>query len=215
MKSRVRTKSRGKRKAGTPAKAKKAASRKSLKPRKAVRPPRAAVSKADPLDSWIVAAAPKLGLQSGEVLDGRGPRQSAGHAGSGRHGCRFPAAGRCRAGASVSSLRRAPWTVPGLPRARSQRPSATGGRLPARLLPPCLPASSAGSALNAFTDVVEKRALARAAAIDEARTAGQSLGPLAGVPFAVKNLFDIAGLADARRLEDQPRISARRDATRR
>ncbi|MGE0034715.1 MAG: AtzE family amidohydrolase [Xanthobacteraceae bacterium] len=49
--------------------------------------------------------------------------------------------------------------------------------------------------LNAFTAVVEKRALARAAAIDEARTAGQSLGPLAGVPFAVKNLFDIAGLA--------------------
>ena len=40
--------------------------------------------------------------------------------------------------------------------------------------------------LNAFTDVVAERALARAA------TAPQ--GPLGGVPFAVKNLFDVAGL---------------------
>ena len=34
------------------------------------------------------------------------------------------------------------------------------------------------------------------------------VGPLAGVPFAVKNLIDIAGLADAGRIEDQPRPSA-------
>ena len=40
--------------------------------------------------------------------------------------------------------------------------------------------------LGAFTDVVAERALARAAA--------KPAGPLAGVPFAVKNLFDIAGL---------------------
>src|SRR5581483_11452571 len=48
--------------------------------------------------------------------------------------------------------------------------------------------------LNAFTAVLEERALARAAAVDQARVAGRPLGPLAGVPFAVKNLFDIAGL---------------------
>src|SRR5262245_66199608 len=48
--------------------------------------------------------------------------------------------------------------------------------------------------LNAFTAVTEKRALARAAAIDTARKSGERLGPLAGVPFAVKNLFDVAGL---------------------
>jgi aspartyl-tRNA(Asn)/glutamyl-tRNA(Gln) amidotransferase subunit A len=42
--------------------------------------------------------------------------------------------------------------------------------------------------------VVEERALARAAAVDQARAAGRPLGALAGVPFAVKNLFDIAGL---------------------
>jgi aspartyl-tRNA(Asn)/glutamyl-tRNA(Gln) amidotransferase subunit A len=48
--------------------------------------------------------------------------------------------------------------------------------------------------LNAFTDVTDKRARARAAAIDAARERGQPLGPLAGVPFAVKNLFDVQGL---------------------
>ena len=41
-------------------------------------------------------------------------------------------------------------------------------------------------ALGAFTDVVAERALARAAS--------NPSGPLAGVPFAVKNLFDVAGL---------------------
>jgi AtzE family amidohydrolase len=49
-------------------------------------------------------------------------------------------------------------------------------------------------ALNAFTAVTEERALKRAAAIDAARKNGERLGPLGGVPFAVKNLFDVAGL---------------------
>ena len=48
--------------------------------------------------------------------------------------------------------------------------------------------------LNAFTDVTAGRALARADALDRTRAAGGPLGPLAGVPFAVKNLFDVAGL---------------------
>src|SRR5438046_10739177 len=48
--------------------------------------------------------------------------------------------------------------------------------------------------LNAFTAVLEDRALAKARAIDAARLAGHPLGALAGVPFAVKNLFDVAGL---------------------
>jgi 1-carboxybiuret hydrolase len=48
--------------------------------------------------------------------------------------------------------------------------------------------------LNAFTAVTEQRALARADAIDAARKNNGRLGPLAGVPFAVKNLFDVAGL---------------------
>src|SRR5438128_2624123 len=48
--------------------------------------------------------------------------------------------------------------------------------------------------LNAFTDITTERARARARAMDAAIAAGQSVGPLAGVPFAVKNLFDVAGL---------------------
>jgi len=48
--------------------------------------------------------------------------------------------------------------------------------------------------LNSFTAVTEQRALLRAEAVDGARDLGELLGPLAGVPFAVKNLFDVAGL---------------------
>ena len=48
--------------------------------------------------------------------------------------------------------------------------------------------------LNSFTDVTADRARAKARAIDAAVAAGQKLGPLAGVPFAVKNLFDVQGL---------------------
>ncbi len=44
--------------------------------------------------------------------------------------------------------------------------------------------------LNAFTDVTRARALAEAAALDAGSAPG---GPLAGVPYAVKNLYDIEG----------------------
>jgi 1-carboxybiuret hydrolase len=48
--------------------------------------------------------------------------------------------------------------------------------------------------LGAFTEVTSDRALAQAAKVDAAVAGGGDPGPLAGVPFAVKNLFDIAGL---------------------
>ena len=40
----------------------------------------------------------------------------------------------------------------------------------------------------------QSRARAKARAVDAAVAAGQNAGPLAGVPFAVKNLFDVQGL---------------------
>jgi aspartyl-tRNA(Asn)/glutamyl-tRNA(Gln) amidotransferase subunit A len=68
--------------------------------------------------------------------------------------------------------------------------------------------------LNAFTAVVKERARKQAAAIDAARKQGRALGPLAGVPFAVKNLFDIAGLPTlAGSKINRDRVPAARDAT--
>src|SRR6516164_2653278 len=68
--------------------------------------------------------------------------------------------------------------------------------------------------LNSFTDVTADRACAKACAIDAALAAGEKIGPLAGVPFAVKNLFDVKGLATragSRINRDLPPAS--RDAT--
>ena len=48
--------------------------------------------------------------------------------------------------------------------------------------------------LGGFTDVTANRARREAAAIDARRARGEALPPLAGVPFAVKNLFDLEGL---------------------
>jgi aspartyl-tRNA(Asn)/glutamyl-tRNA(Gln) amidotransferase subunit A len=48
--------------------------------------------------------------------------------------------------------------------------------------------------LNCFTATTFERAEREAAAIDARRLRGESLPPLAGVPYAVKNLFDIAGM---------------------
>ncbi len=49
--------------------------------------------------------------------------------------------------------------------------------------------------LNSFTHVTAERALSKARAIDTRLDKGQFAGTLAGVPFAVKNLIDIAGLS--------------------
>jgi 1-carboxybiuret hydrolase len=67
--------------------------------------------------------------------------------------------------------------------------------------------------LNSFTALTEPRALAQAQALDRAYAEGKRLGPLASVPFAVKNLFDVAGLptiAGSRINRDAP--PATRDA---
>lgn len=48
--------------------------------------------------------------------------------------------------------------------------------------------------LNCFTTVLADQALADAEKIDQAIAQGESVGPLAGVPFAVKDLYDVAGI---------------------
>ncbi len=73
---------------------------------------------------------------------------------------------------------------------------------------------SLNPAVGAFTDVTAARALAKAKEIDAARAQGAILGPLAGAPFAVKNLFDVAGLttrAGSKINRDRPPATA--DAT--
>lgn len=47
--------------------------------------------------------------------------------------------------------------------------------------------------INAFTDILAERALVEARAVDDA-VAGDRHLPLAGVPYAVKNLYDVEGL---------------------
>jgi 1-carboxybiuret hydrolase len=68
--------------------------------------------------------------------------------------------------------------------------------------------------LNSFTDVTADRARAKARAVDAAIEAGRNVGPLAGVPFAVKNLFDVKGLPTrAGSKINRDLAPAKRDAT--
>ncbi|ADU68119.1 AtzE family amidohydrolase [Pantoea sp. At-9b] len=68
-------------------------------------------------------------------------------------------------------------------------------------------------ALNAWTEVTGQRMLKEADQLDTQRQRGETLPPLAGIPYAVKNLFDVAGhstLAGASLFSERP--AARDDA---
>ena len=80
--------------------------------------------------------------------------------------------------------------------AQELRAALTSGRASARAIVEATLGriAEANPKLGAFTDVTAARALAQADATDARRARGEALGPLAGVPFAVKNLFDVAGL---------------------
>ena len=68
--------------------------------------------------------------------------------------------------------------------------------------------------VGAFTTVTGDRARAKAGSIDAARRSGRSLGALAGVPFAVKNLFDLEGVTTrAGSKINRDNLPAPRDAT--
>ncbi len=65
--------------------------------------------------------------------------------------------------------------------------------------------------INAFTGVWADEARAAAAKVDAARAGGATLPPMAGVPFAVKDLFDVAGhvtLAGSKINRDNPPATA-------
>ena len=70
-----------------------------------------------------------------------------------------------------------------------------------------------GPAINAFSTVLAEHAWADADRVDAAIAAGRDPGPLAGLPFAVKNLFDVAGITTlAGSKINRERPPARRDA---
>lgn len=90
----------------------------------------------------------------------------------------------------------------------------TGERSATSIVEAALTQIASREELNCFTTVLETSALAHAATLDRKLAAGDTVGPLAGVPFAVKNLFDIAGtvtLAGSKINQSQPPAS--QDAT--
>jgi AtzE family amidohydrolase len=82
-----------------------------------------------------------------------------------------------------------------LPTAELARAIATGELSAAEVLEHSIERIALTDAqVNAFTDRTYERARTEAAAVDAARSRGELLPPLAGVPYAVKNLFDIEGV---------------------
>ena len=84
------------------------------------------------------------------------------------------------------------------------------GAVPAAMVVEAHLERTAASTLNAFTHLDPDRAEARATAVDRAIAAGGPAGPLAGVPVALKDLIDEAGVATTagssfyRRVADVP-----------
>lgn len=69
---------------------------------------------------------------------------------------------------------------------------ASGQRSAVEVLSDCIKRIEAtDKQVNAFTDPTFARATLEAKAVDDRRARGEALPPLAGVPYAVKNLFDI------------------------
>lgn len=90
--------------------------------------------------------------------------------------------------------------------------AVNGRRVSARMVAEAALAriATANPVVNAFTDVTAARALSEADTVDAAIAQGRTL-PLAGVPYSVKNLFDIEGVttrAGSRINRDHPPATA-------
>lgn len=83
---------------------------------------------------------------------------------------------------------------PSMSLSQTTQAMASGSQSAAQVLETCIARIEATEPrVNAFTSTRFDAARAQAARVDAQRARGEPLGPLAGVPFAVKNLFDIAG----------------------
>jgi amidase len=67
--------------------------------------------------------------------------------------------------------------------------------------------------LNAIVQLGAEQALEQARAADEARAHGEPLGPLHGVPFTAKDVYETAGLIAAAGVEERAAYIPQRDAT--
>lgn len=70
---------------------------------------------------------------------------------------------------------------------------AAGDLTHTELLERCIAASAAPAAASVYLHTWFDSALATARAADAARAAGEPLGPLAGLPVSIKDLYDVAG----------------------
>src|SRR5215207_3741370 len=66
--------------------------------------------------------------------------------------------------------------------------------------------------INAIVQRADERALAEARAADDALARGETGGPFHGVPFTVKDIFDVAGIISAAGLEGLAAFVPERDA---
>ena len=67
--------------------------------------------------------------------------------------------------------------------------------------------------LNAYLTVLTEQALAAADAADQRRRSGLARGPLDGIPIAIKDNIDVAGVATTAGIEARRNVVAVRDAT--
>ena len=87
------------------------------------------------------------------------------------------------------------WTPPGAAAAEIAEAVTAGRVSAAQVTEDALARIKARDpALNSFTDVWPSVPARGRAPSTKPRAAKRTLGPLAGVPFAVKNLFDVKGL---------------------
>ena len=185
----------------------------SRKGRKVAKP---AKPQPDPLDDFIAAGARALEL----TIDKPGCRRCAAICRSRCGTARWSRTSRCRTTPSRRRCSRPEaaamdWASA----AEIARAVADGERSALAVTEAALARiASLNPQLNAFTDVIAERARAQGARRSiAARGEGEPLGPLAGVPFAVKNLFDVAGLptlAGSKINRDHAAGRARRDPDR-